>query len=185
MDFHQRTADLIVVDDFLTDPDYVRALALEQDYSADLRFYKGSRSDQRFLWPYLREEFSRLLGKPVTRWIEYDANGVFQQTTEADPLVYHHDTQDFAAAIYLNPESDAGTSFWRDAKFGCRAKSTDPEIGAVIYDEYNLVHADNWELVESIAGLYNRLVIWNASLIHSATAYGPEPRLVQLFFFDA
>jgi hypothetical protein len=62
----------------------------------------------------------------------------------------------------------------------------------VVYDPTNVVQPDQWELVESVAGLYNRLVIWDASLIHSATSYtdfsdtGAAPtRLVQLFFFDA
>jgi hypothetical protein len=43
-----------------------------------------------------------------------------------------------------------------------------------------------------VAGLYNRLVIWDAGLIHSATSYEEftedtttPTRLVQLFFFDA
>jgi hypothetical protein len=62
---------------------------------------------------------------------------------------------------------------------------------SVVYDHYNIEHGENWELMESVAGLYNRLVIWDASLFHSATTYdhftadGSAPtRLVQLFFFD-
>ena len=100
----------------------------------------------------------------------------------------------------------AGTSFWRDRSYGCRRRPSHPleadRLGStrsgqaaaegVVYDSANLVQPDNWELVESVAGLYNRLVIWDASLIHSATSYaefsetGAAPtRLVQLFFFDA
>ena len=59
------------------------------------------------------------------------------------------------------------------------------------YDPNNFEDADNWGLVESVAGLFNRLVIWDAKLIHSATSYedftensGVSTRLVQLFFFD-
>jgi hypothetical protein len=205
--FRERVPGVIVVDEFLRSPDEVRALALAQDYGADLRFYKGLRSKGRFLWPNLREEFSRLLGRPVTEWLGHSANGIFQQTNADDPLVWHHDTQGYAAAIYLTPDAPlgSGTSFWRDRKCGCRRRPTHPlesaRLGspdaikaaeAVVYDRYNFEHPDNWELVESVAGLYNRLVIWDASLIHSATSYtgfggkGPAlTRLVQLFFFDA
>ena len=63
---------------------------------------------------------------------------------------------------------------------------------SVIYDEDRIITPAAWELVESVAGLYNRLVIWDAKLIHSATSYEPfdddgtaQTRLVQLFFFDA
>jgi hypothetical protein len=62
---------------------------------------------------------------------------------------------------------------------------------SVVYDHYNIEHRENWELMESVAGLYNRLVIWEAALFHSAITYdhftadGSAPtRLVQLFFFD-
>jgi hypothetical protein len=206
-EFYGRVPSVLVVDDFFREPDEVRALALAQHYESDLRFYKGYRTHDRFLWPFLREEFGRLLGKPVTEWLGHRANGVFQQTSSSDPLVWHHDSQGYAAAVYLTPEGSAnsGTSFWRDRTHGCRRRPTHPfeaaRLGgpeavkaaeAVVYDPYNFVHPDNWELVESVAGIYNRLVIWDASLIHSATSYTDfsealpaSTRLVQLFFFDA
>jgi hypothetical protein len=205
--FNAKAPELLVVDDFFRDPDEVRAIALAQEYGSDLRFYKGFRSTQRFLWPNLREEFARLLGTPVTEWLGHGANGVFQQTAADDPLVWHHDTQAYAAAVYLNPDAplEWGTSFWRDRTYGCRRSPSHPteakRLGSpdavtaaerVVYDKFNLVNPDNWELVESVASLYNRLVIWDARLIHSATSYNaaegrsPETtRLVQLFFFDA
>jgi hypothetical protein len=206
--FDDRTADLIIVDDFLRDPDEVREIALAQNYVEAPAFYKGLRSDQRFLWPHLREEFSRLLNREVTEWLDHNANGVFQQTSADDPLVWHADSQDFAAAIYLTPDApiSSGTSFWRDRRSGCRRFPDHPreaqrfsspqkiaEVGAAMAEPDNLVRQDNWELVESAAGLYNRLVIWDAKLIHSATSYeefrpdgGAAPaRLVQLFFFGA
>ena len=201
LEFHERTPDVIVVDDFLRDPDEVRALALTQEYGTDLRFFKGLRTRERFLWPHLREEFGRLLGKPVTEWLGHRANGVFQQTSQDDPLVWHHDSQGYAAAIYLTPDAPpgSGTSFWRDRTCGCRRRPTHPlesaRLGnpeairaaeAVVYDPYNFEHSDNWDLIEAVAGLYNRLVIWDASLIHSASSYsdfiedGASPtRLVQ------
>lgn len=205
--FHQRTPSVIVVDEFFHDPDEVRSLALAQQYGSDLRFFKGLRTHERFLWPNLREEFGRLLGRPVTEWLGHGANGVFQQTDHDDPLVWHHDTQGYAAAVYLTPDAPpgTGTSFWRDRICGCRRRPTHPletaRLGSteavkaaedVVYDSYNLTNGDNWELIESVAGLYNRLVIWDASLIHSATSYtdfseerAASTRLVQLFFFDA
>jgi hypothetical protein len=205
--FHHHTPHMIVVDDFFRDPDEVRALALAQEYDTDLRYFKGLRTYERFLWPHLREEFGRLLGRPVTEWLGYPANGIFQQTSHEDPLVWHHDDQQYAAAVYLTPDAPltAGTSFWRDRTCGCRRGPVHPleeeRLGspeaveaarAVVYDEYTVEHPDNWELVDSVAGIYNRLVLWDAKLIHSATSYtefGTDglatQRLVQLFFFDA
>jgi hypothetical protein len=204
--FNLRPPHVLVVDNFFRDPDEVHAVALAQRYREDLRFYKGKRSELRYLWPGLREEFSRLLNIPITTWIEHGMNGVFQQTNHDDPLVWHHDSQMWAAAIYLTPDppANSGTSFWRDKTYGCRRMPMHPfeqeRLGGpaqismaekVVYDPYHIEHQDNWELVESVAGLYNRLVIWDAKLFHSATSYEhfgagrtSSTRLVQLFFFD-
>lgn len=204
--FTRAVPHILAEDNFFNDPDEIRAIALAQEYGEDLRRYKGLRSTQRFLWPHLREELGRLLGTPVTNWLNLDMNGVFQQTSYQDPLVWHHDSQSYAAAVYLTPDAppQSGTSFWRDCVHGCRRRPDHPlerkRLGSdqavaaarsVIYDPYNIENGDNWELMESVAGLYNRLVIWDAALIHSATSYdhfnanGTAPtRLVQLFFFD-
>ena len=191
---------LKVVDGFYKDPDAVRAFALEQDYHEDLRHYKGLRTRERYVWPYLREHLqAHLGGVEITDWLDQPANGCFQQTKSSDPLVWHSDTQDYAAAVYLTPNApvSAGTSFWRNRTHGCRRPPNHPmERGRFadplavqndVYSPYNLTHDDDWELVDRIGGVYNRLVIWDASLIHSASSYeGFEDftRLVQLFFFS-
>ena len=186
--FRRKLPDLMIVDNFLTDPDAVRSMALDLPYSADERYYKGLRSDVSYLWPALREEFERLLGVEILDWTEQSANGVFQMTTAGDPLVWHADSQDYAAAIYLNPgiPSGGGTSFWRNSEHGFRFFHEAPE-GHVVQPE-DITTQDSWELVESIAGIYNRLAIWNARLIHSATSYesfdDQDQRLVHLFFFN-
>lgn len=201
VNFHRKTPQILVVDDFYRDPDAVRALALEAEYEADLRYFKGLRSKKKFLFPWVKEEFERLLRVSITDWMAQPANGSFQKTTSEDPLVWHSDTQSYAAAIYLIPQRDVwvmnnqpregmgvGTSFWRNMTSGARRPPTDPKAYAETYSEYNLLHPNNWELVDRVGSVYNRLVLWDAQLIHSATSYEgftPEsPRLVQLFFFN-
>ena len=184
----------------------IQKLALRQTFHADLRVYKGQRTRERYLWPALREEFERLLGARITDWLAQPANGVFQITAMADPLVWHHDSQDYAAALYLTPDApvEAGTSFWRLKMTGSRRSAfhnlesdrfsddmSRQDANDQIYDPFNITHQDNWELCDRVAGVYNRLVLWDAKLIHSASSYegmtGADPsqsRLVQLFFFS-
>jgi len=203
--FNRRMPHLTIVDNFYKNPDEIRAFALEQDYHADNRFYKGKRTGERFLWPFLREEFERILGRPIQDWLNQTANGCFQITGYDDPLVWHSDAQSYAAAIYLSPHAPvgAGTSFWRDRKHGARRPpmhpleydrfaTDDDRVNAYneIYSQYNLLHPDNWELVDKVGAVYNRLAIWDAQMIHSASTYEGLPsdivdkaRLVQLFFF--
>lgn len=186
LDFYIKTPSLVIVDNFLTDPDSIREMALNLPYSADENYYKGLRSDQIVLYPYLREEFQKILNCKITDWMQQSANGVFQITSGYDPLVWHSDSQDYAAAIYLTPDAplSGGTSFWRHKNYKFR-KFEDAKPGITL-DPNDLTSSENWELVESIAGIYNRLVIWDAHLIHSATSYEDieDARLVQLFFFN-
>lgn len=189
--YNRKSPALVVVDDFYRYPDRVEQLARDAEYMGDDRYFKGHRTKRNYLFPYVKEEFERLIQMEITDWMQQPANGVFQQTTAADPLVWHSDQQDYAAAVYLTRERvDAGTSFWRYAKGDRhnRRPDTNPTINETLYSEFNLTHQDNWELVDKVGSVYNRLVIWDAKLIHSASSYGgfsvTDPRLVQLFFFS-
>lgn len=203
--FTRRMPHLCIIDNFYKNPDHIRSLALEQKFESDLRFYKGKRTTDRFLWPFLKEEFERILGRPIVDWLDQPANGVFQITGYDDPLVYHSDAQSYAAAVYLTPHApvSAGTSFWQDKKYHARRPPEHPleydrypnddarmQANNEVYTAYNITHPDNWELVDKVGAVYNRLAIWDAQLIHSASTYEGLPsdipdksRLVQLFFF--
>jgi len=203
--FNRSMPHMLVVDNFYKDPNGIRAFALLQEYAPNLKAYKGKRTRERFLWPLLKEEFERLLGATIVDWLGQPANGCFQITGYNDPLVWHSDLQSYAAAVYLTPDAPigAGTSFWRDKQHGCRRPPTHPleldrfaddakRITAQneVYTEYNVTHPDNWELVDRVGAVYNRLLMWDAKLIHSASSYegllgdaANKARLVQLFFF--
>lgn len=200
--FNRRMPHMVIVDNFYKEPNDVREFALMQDFQPNLASYKGKRTQERFLWPFLKEEFERLLGRPIIDWLNQPCNGCFQVTGYDDPLVYHSDVQSYAAAVYLTPDAPvgAGTSFWRDKTHGCRRPPNHPleydrfvddqsrlQAQNEVYSEYNILHADNWELVDRVGCVYNRLVLWDAQLIHSASSYegfvADKARLVQLFFF--
>lgn len=189
--FNQRSPHLLVVDDFYKNPDEIVSLAESQEFFAQGKHYKGVRTNERFLFPYVREEFQRLLNLEITDWVNQPMNGIFQKTSKDDPLVWHSDSQDYAAAVYLTKDAPVsmGTSFWKDRVFGCRRPPSHPLENkdiqdSEVYTQYNLLHEDNWELVDKVGGVFNRLVLWDAKLIHSASQYGTMDRLVQLFFFS-
>lgn len=191
VNFNSRTPHILVVDNFYKDPYAVRNEALNAQYEANDPLYKGLRSSYRHLYPYVKEEFERLLNVTITDWITQPMNGVFQKTSNKDPLVWHSDSQDYAGAIYLTPDNDnLGTSFWRSKTGSCRRPANHPlenkptDLNAEIYSHYNLLHNDNWLLVDRVGSVFNRLVLWDAKLIHSATMYPETDRLVQLFFFN-
>lgn len=181
---------VIVVDDFYNDPDQVRALALAQNFAPDIRYHKGQRTASKFIAPGTKQLFESLLGRRITRWTEYEYNGVFQYCTAEDPLVYHSDVQSYAAAVYLSPNApvECGTSFYRSKAYPDirRTNTTDDNYGEVFKGGY--YDKTKFEHVDTVGNIYNRLVVWDARLIHSASQYfgttKEDSRLFHLFFFD-
>ena len=180
----------VVVDNFYSNPDEVRKLALEQSYNPDLRYHKGKRTDKKFFAQGTKEYFESLIGRKITNWVDYEYNGVFQYCTAEDPLVYHVDTQSYAGAVYLTPDApvDTGTSFYRSKAHTNikKIKLDDPEYAEVFKNGY--YDRTQFELIDTVGNVYNRLALWDSRLIHSATQYfgnnKDNSRLFHLFFFD-
>ena len=179
---------LIVIDDFYNNVDKVRQFALTVEYKEDLRFYKGLRSIKNYHQDGLKEVFEDLIGEKIVSFPDEGSNnGCFQITTSEDPQVYHHDTQKWAAMIYLSPNAPfhSGTRTHESRITSARHKN-DPycqdSFSGGFYD------STKFDTIDSIGNVYNRLVIMDAQQIHSAGNYFGNSketgRLIQLFFFD-
>lgn len=196
-EFNRDHKDLIVVDDFYENPDLIRSFAMNSLGFQPSDYHKGQRSSERFYLNGTKEKFEKIIGRAITNWDHPNyANGVFQFTTAQDPIVYHVDTQTYAAMVFLTPNAplETGTAFYK-SKF----------TGATIFDgthnpeefektfkgvstNLNFYDSTQYELMDEVANVYNRLVLFNAKRIHAATKYfGDEienARFFQLFFFD-
>ncbi len=185
------TPSLVVVDDFLPDPDAVRRLAMSVRYVDPNNLHKGRRSVDRFLDIVKPADVSRLLGGlPIPDWAKHGMNARFQFCTSHDPIVYHTDLQQWAGALYLTPDAplEAGLSLLKSRSTGLRKAPQDPELAARMYDG-NLLDGTKWETVDRVGNVYNRLVLWNGQMAHAASCYfGSTPedsRLFMIFFFDS
>lgn len=190
--------DIIVVDDFYTDPDRVRQLALSCKFYEDKNYYQGQRTEP-LLADDIKGIFERLMQRYITKW-NYPVNGAFQYTTAEDKLVYHMDSQQWAAIIYLTPHApvESGTSFYKSNVSQLRMDSRleypehDEDWHHTAVDATfrgGFLDSTKFTEIDRIGNVYNRLVIWNAKMIHAATKYfgksKEDGRLFQIFFFDA
>ena len=181
-----------IVDNFYEDPDSIRKFALDQDYHIGGigRGYIGNRTHQQFLFPGLKERFEEVMGRKITRWEDYDMNGRFQYCWAGQPRVWHMDNQMWGGMIYLSPDApfECGTSLFAHKK--TRARSRDDEGWGVSWTGPGDPHLDGtpFEPVDVLGNVYNRLVLFDASCIHSASEYfgtvKENCRLWQMFFFD-
>lgn len=174
------------VDDFYADPYAIRKLALAQDfYESD--YHRGRRTQNQYLFDGLKERFESIIGKPITKWHEYGMNGRFQFCTPEDSLVYHCDSQMWAGVIYLTPDApyETGTSFLAHKTSKVR-HADDPNISQAFNGYF--MDKTPYETVDIVGNIFNRLIIWDGRLIHSASQYfgnsKENARLFQVFFFD-
>jgi len=102
--------------------------------------------------------------------------------------------------IYLSPDAplNTGTSTYKSKHTGLMHAATEEdaqrlgktihEINAQSFNGNSFYDKTNMELVDSVANVYNRMVIFNARALHAATSYygttKENARLFHLFFFN-
>jgi hypothetical protein len=187
---------LIVVDDFYANPGWVRQYAINNLAFNPSGYHKGQRSSERFILEGTKEKFEEILGKKITNWNhESYANGVFQYCTAQDPIVYHVDTQTYAAMVYLTPGAPlhSGTQTFKskitgDFRFDEARGDEYYRAFKGLSNDMNFYDKSTFELVDSVANVYNRLVMFDSKAIHAATEYFGDSienaRFFHLFFFD-
>lgn len=190
---------ILVSDDFYEKPDAVRQFALQQQFQFNEKYHKGRRTNKQFLFPGVKERFEKLLQRRITVWDNHAHNGVFQICMAGDQLVYHSDLQSYAAVVFLTPNAplQAGLRTVRSKLTKLRRPPTEQDAKAANVDTTTLLSltygnklldGTAWDTVDLIGNVYNRLVIWDAQLIHAAADYfghdNETSRLFQIFFFD-
>lgn len=179
--------NLIIVDDFLGNPDIAREFALKQEFNVRGN-YPGTRT-KSFLTPDLKDAIQTVVwnfGREVTNWFHNDGfTGSYQLTYASDRSWIHTDHfNKWAAVLYLTPNAPitGGTSLYMYKENGA---TTSGEMGDRPYDASDVT---KWHKYDVVANRYNRLVMYRGDLFHMSNDYfGSTPqdgRLFQLFFFD-
>jgi hypothetical protein len=177
----------IVLDHFYDNVDEIRELALRQTFEFHPNNHKGKRTEKVFLFDGLKERFESILNHKIKNWNNYPVNGCFQTCIAGDQLVYHVDIQEYAGLIFLTPDAppNSGTSFYR-SKYTKRNKVG--LNGDEIVFKNGFLDSTEFELVDQVGNVYNRLVLFDAQMIHAASNYFGNKlengRLFQMFFFD-
>jgi len=180
-----------IVDNFYQNPEAIRKFALEQEYDQGGlgKRYIGDRTKEQFLFPGLKEEFEYIMNRKIVNWESHGMNGRFQVCKEGEPIAYHCDNQTWAAMLYLTPDAPYQSGTSTHALKGTDIRHiTHPDILKCFRPGSQNLDRTIFEPVDSFGNVYNRLVIFNAGYIHSATDYfgfnNDNCRLWHIFFFD-
>lgn len=180
-----------VVDDFYANPHAVRDYAIVQHYfdmNNNDGGYVGLRTRTQHLFPGIKERFESIMGMRITRWEEYGMNGRFQIGFAGTPRVYHCDDQPFGGMLYLTPDApvECGTSLMMHKATKIR-NASHPDIMSTFTE--TTLDKTPYQEVDVFGNVFNRLVLFDARSIHSATDYFGyniyNCRMWQMFFFDA
>lgn len=177
---------VLIVDRFYEDPEAVRRLALRGSFDSSLAYYPGLHSTipPQALTP-LFEQLGRLLGALGTAGLapEHFTSDFSIVTTPASEMLAnqkhpHIDGLLVAGVIYLNPHLEIGTCLFRHLPTGkamLRNQAEMDEYGAWLRDHGAATQPDTyaieqdgiWERLHTMAGCYNRLVMYPGNAFHS------------------
>ena len=176
-----------VVDHFYEHPDLIRYLALQEEFYVTGNF-PGPRT-QSFANQLQKQKIEQVIGKPITSWRQSkDAyNGAFQYSTSRERSWIHTDAYNtHAAVLYLNKNAplSAGTATFRYKRTKDRYKN----ITNIEFTDDHSQDVTEWEIVDKIGNVFNRLLIFNSKQFHMSLDYFGvtkyDSRLFQVFFFN-
>ena len=178
--------NIIVVDDFYSDVDEVRKLALSQKFDVKGNF-PGLRTKE-FLSGGARDVIKDLVKPFSGKFIGFSSqySGSFQIAMAKDRTWIHSDGNNkWAGVCYLTPNAPhtGGTGLFRHKETGASSSFRMPKNINVPGQDYT-----KWDLIDVIGNKYNRLVLYRGDLFHASLDYfgdnNENGRLFQLFFFD-
>jgi hypothetical protein len=178
----------VVVDNFYEDVNSVRSFALQQKFVSHPDYHKGKRTDHVYRFDGLKESFENILNCKIKNWTKYGVNGCFQYCIGGDQLVYHIDGQEYAGILFLTPDAppQSGTTFYR-SKHTKNMKIKNNNEFQIVFNN-GFLDSTEFEVVDVVGNVYNRLVLFDSRMFHAASTYFgntlENSRLFQLFFFD-
>jgi hypothetical protein len=186
----------LIIDNFYNNVDDVREFALSQEFGVKGN-YPGQRTTS-FANDSLKEFIGSILrphSGEITVWSTDEYNGAYQYTTQYERSWIHADMHNtWAGVIYLTPNAplSGGTGIFRHKETGFMYSpkledgSVDRELlGYIGIDSQDLT---KWDLVDRLANVYNRMVLYRGDLFHQSLDYfgtnKENGRLFQTFFFS-
>lgn len=177
---------LIVIDNFFDNPDEVRDIALNSPFPVRGN-YPGARTLANPT-EAMKLKFENIIGRRITYWPtdKHSYNGSFQFATKDHKSWIHRDLTDYSAIIYLTPNAplNTGTTTYRHKETKLFFET--PETKNKLNNDGN--NYSLWDIVDSVANVYNRCVIFNGKRSHMSTDYfGTDlysGRLFQTYFFN-
>jgi len=196
--------NLMIIDNFYTNAINTRNYILTQEFKVRGN-YPGQRTVshanhhlKEMIEGYIQHFAGKIIQWPMPSTTNIDEdqnnkemyNGAFQYTTSRDRTWIHNDGwNNWAGVLYLTPNApvNSGTGIFRFKDGTRNVDEAEARGNKQILDE-NSQDYNNWELVDKVGNIFNRLVLFNAKQYHASLDYfgtnKENGRLFQVFFFS-
>lgn len=169
------TPNLIVVDNFYQNPDNVRAIVIDNPPQYI------TQTD------YIKNKIESIMNCKITSLDKYKSENIKNLAVSSDPILIKTSEHQYSAVIFLTPNApiNSGITLYR-SKHTKKMTVSDSDKSTVFQNGNQDI--TEFEPVDVIGNLYNRLVIFNTHLIHSIShnfgTNNKNGRLTQTLSFD-
>ena len=174
----QVSRQVYICDNFYNNVDEIRQLALENKEELSALVKK---------MPTIQEQFETIMGIKLPHFNKYENNGSGVLNIAGDSILINTGEAQYAAVLFLTPNApvNTGITLYRSKHTG-KMTVSETEWDKVFQNGNQ--DTTEFEPVDVIGNVYNRLVIFNNKFIHAISHnFGNNPtngRLVQTFAFD-
>lgn len=184
-------ASIVVIDDFFSDPHYIRQQAFNMKWYDQKGNHPGRRTDAD-RHPTVKTALENAIGEKIINWdADWNwANGAYNLCTQTDKCWIHADQGNtWACVVYLTPNApiESGTALYKHKKTGIRTFQHD---NMDLMDELYKDSLDftAWEMTDYVGNIFNRAIVYRGNYFHAAVQYFGHSddycRMHQTFFFS-
>jgi len=185
---------LLVRDDFYSDPEQVRRIALSMAFEP-VEGITGYMTSLVYHPAGIKRRLEHVLGTKITRWDDDpdQGNGIFYQAfsrgeqKETPGVHYDEPDDDITVLIYLTPglPADCGTSLWQHRATGLTNAPTQRDARRLNVTlsalrkrlEQDSEKRQKWIEIDRAGYRFNRMVAYASGMLHSASRhYGASLR---------
>lgn len=183
-------ANIIVIDDFLSDPLFVRQEAFKMEFFEKYGNHPGRRT-KFHRHPSIKDKLEYVIREKITNWdVDWNTyNGSYNLCKQWDKCWIHADDgNSWAMVLYLTPDApvETGTALYRHKKTGHRTKPNDKKLADELDDQS--LDFTAWEMTDYVGNIFNRAIVYRGEYYHAATQYFGNTdeycRMHQTFFFS-
>ena len=169
------TPNLIIVDNFYENPDNVRDIVIDNPPHSITHTN------------YIKNKIESIMNCKITSLDKYNSEHTNNLSVSSDPILIKTSEHQYSAVIFLTPNApiNGGITLYR-SKHTKKMTVSDSDKSTVFQNGNQDI--TEFEPVDVIGNLYNRLVIFNTHLIHSIShnfgTNNKNGRLTQTLSFD-